>query len=223
MRGFRVDDQIWQDFQRYGTYGPLLRPFMPEEVLYRENTKARFYSLFIRLNRQENIMPALYRTRKDFNIDSQLDNASQVYNLLLPHFSIPIQIPFEELISFKQEPEIKPYLIVLRNWSNEITKSNITVLELQEKLEYLTSEYHSFMRIQKLKHSTSAIEIIFTAAAETIESLLKLKIGNAAKAMFNVRKSKIQLLEAELNAPGREIAFIIKSNERFGKDVKQLK
>jgi hypothetical protein len=67
-----------------------------------------------------------------------------------------------------------------------------------------------------MKVTTGALETIVTAAGEALENIAKLKFGALTKSVFSVRHRKIQLLEAERQAPGRELAYIVKARERFG-------
>ncbi len=55
--------------------------------------------------------------------------------------------------------------------------------------------------------------IVSTGA--TIENLAKLKFGRLAKQLFGFRQRQIDLLETELKATGRELAYIVKADERF--------
>jgi hypothetical protein len=45
-----------------------------------------------------------------------------------------------------------------------------------------------------------------------IENLTKLKLSNASKIIFDLNRTKIQLLKAENTAPGKEVDFINKLN-----------
>jgi hypothetical protein len=67
-----------------------------------------------------------------------------------------------------------------------------------------------------MKYEPSTTEIILRTGADIIESLIKLRPSKAANALYSFRKRKLDLLEAELKAPGREVAFIHKARHEFG-------
>lgn len=49
---------------------------------------------------------------------------------------------------------------------------------------------------------------MIVGAAEALENFAKLKWSKLAQMPFEVSKKRIELLNAELSAPGREIAYI---------------
>jgi hypothetical protein len=52
--------------------------------------------------------------------------------------------------------------------------------------------------------------------AEIAESLVKSQWSKIAKKLFEVSHKQIDLMKAEMTAPGREVAYIVKARERFG-------
>ena len=71
------------------------------------------------------------------------------------------------------------------------------------------------MKLHNIKYRTSKLETILTAPLELLENVLKIKWSETAKQFFCIRKSKIALLEAELKAPGKELAYIVRAKEVF--------
>ena len=72
------------------------------------------------------------------------------------------------------------------------------------------------MRLHEMKVNRSALELTVTTAAELGEDLVKLRWGNLSKRLFSLPHRKIDLLEAEMNAPGREIAYVVQARKVFG-------
>ena len=59
------------------------------------------------------------------------------------------------------------------------------------------------------------METIVKLPFEFLENTLKLKFSKLPEPLFTLRKRELYLLEAELNAPGRELAYIVQAQEIF--------
>ena len=124
--------------------------------------------------------------------------------------------PWAQIVDFKNDPDSQRKLRALRDWQNDVTRSALSPNELAEKLAYLLDDYAEYIRLQKMKSEPGTTEMILTTGADIIESLIKLKPSKAINALYSFRKRKLDLLEAELKAPGREVAFIHKARHEFG-------
>ena len=60
-------------------------------------------------------------------------------------------------------------------------------------------------------------ETLLTSTGKAAEDLVKVKLGDLAKLLFILRERKVSLLEAELKAPNRELAFISIARSRFSR------
>ncbi|MEM8721448.1 MAG: hypothetical protein AAGE84_19510 [Cyanobacteria bacterium P01_G01_bin.39] len=101
----------------------------------------------------------------------------------------------------------------------KIGKSNVSVVELEEELEYLLAEYESFMKLQKLKIETGAFQTILTTGGDMVENMIKLNFSKAAKSAFDLKRRKIALMELERKAPGREVSYIVNSQKKLIDDL----
>jgi hypothetical protein len=54
------------------------------------------------------------------------------------------------------------------------------------------------------------------APLEILEDLVQFRWSKLAKGMLSVRKRNVELLEAEMKAPGRECAYVFDARKRFG-------
>jgi hypothetical protein len=50
----------------------------------------------------------------------------------------------------------------------------------------------------------------------TVEALESFKASSFLKGLVSIKKRKIELLEAEAKAPGRECAYVFDARKRFG-------
>lgn len=124
-------------------------------------------------------------------------------------------VPFEDIVSFRNDHDTISKLFSLRNWMNEIAKAKLTYHEIEDKCQVLINDYEKHMRLNKMKYRYGVIESLITVGPEFLENLVKIKWGKAAKNLFSFKHNRIRLLEAELKAPGSEIAFIVKAKEEF--------
>jgi hypothetical protein len=59
------------------------------------------------------------------------------------------------------------------------------------------------------------LETTVTFAAETAENIAQIRLGKLARSLFVISNRRIELLEAELMAPGREVAYVSSARETF--------
>jgi hypothetical protein len=144
------------------------------------------------------------------------DSSSPVLQLVLGTLPIPdASTLWEQIIDFRNDEAARRDCIALRRWMRKVAEANTSPVELREELEFLLNEYRSHMRIHKMKHGTGVAQTILTVGVEALENLAKFKWTAAVKAFFSVRERKAELLAAEHAAPGREVAYIIKVQDRF--------
>lgn len=138
-----------------------------------------------------------------------------VLNVVLTKFPIPSPLmPWDDLISFRNEEESKTRNLTLRRWMRKITKDNITQNELEEEIEWLINDYTNYMRIQKVKYNWASLETLIKIPLEVIENVIKINWSKIADPLFNIRSHRIKVIESELIAPSREISYIIEAKKR---------
>ncbi len=145
--------------------------------------------------------------------NSQKSNVTQIVISKLP---LPNnETPWEQIIDYRNDPENQKNLLNLRRWIRKISTENLPPTEIEEELEWLISEFQNHMKLHKMKTNTETIEVMVKAPLELIENLIKLKLSKIPEPLFVLKKRQINLMEAELNAPGREMAYIIKTRDNF--------
>ena len=86
---------------------------------------------------------------------------------------------------------------------------------MKEEIEVLLDEYEEHMKLRRIKVNKGAAETLLTVAGKVAEDFVKLKWGELAKLPFILKERRISLLEAELKAPHRELAFLSMARSRF--------
>lgn len=144
-------------------------------------------------------------------IEATKDNVIQIVLNTLP---IPDDsTSWEQIIEYRNDPDSQNKFLDLRNWMTEVARAKLTPTEVEEKLEYLLSQYQRHMMLHKMKTSTSTLETVVTTTAEMLGDLVSFKWGKAAQALFSFKRKQVSLLEGELTAPGSEVAYIVKAKE----------
>jgi len=151
---------------------------------------------------------------RENNIDVRKTNILQIVMNKIP---IPEEnTPWEAILDFKKNPKSVGALLGLRNWVNNVARGDLEISEIETNLDYLLYEYKEALKLHKIKYNRGTIETLVVTSAEILENLIKVKWGDLAKNLFSIGNRKIDLLEAELSMPGREVSFIIRAQEQFG-------
>jgi hypothetical protein len=123
--------------------------------------------------------------------------------------------PWEQIIDFKNDAHTKKLLSYFWQWTSQITKKRVTFHELSEELIYYCNKYEEHIKTQKMKVNYGILETLLMIPAEMLEGLVRLKPTQTVKALFSFKRQRLQLLEAELKAPGRDLAYLIKAKQEF--------
>lgn len=139
-----------------------------------------------------------------------------VVNVILNQFpEISSEVDFNKFLEFKADPSSMLKLRRLRDWATDIAKKSYTEKELFQKLEYLLQEYRQQMEIHKLRYTLTKSQSIIVSTLEFIEGLF-IKFSRPTKALFELEINRLNLLDAEQKAIGKELAYIYKAKEAFG-------
>lgn len=139
-----------------------------------------------------------------------------VAHIILHQLPIPSELtPWESILDFRHDSETAGKLLALRNWMNEVARAELPPNEIEEKLEWLIYDYKQHLDLHRMKINTTTLEAVVIATAEMFEHLVKFEFGKLAKGLFSLKHRRLDLIEGELNAPGREVAYIAKAKEKF--------
>jgi hypothetical protein len=123
--------------------------------------------------------------------------------------------PLDRVLEFRADQNSKGNIVSLRRWLSNFAKNITSPMEAQQELEWLLAEYERHMQLHEMKTNRGVLETVVTASAETLEDLAKFRWGKLAKSIFAASRRKIDLFEAELKAPGREIALVFHARRTF--------
>lgn len=175
--------------------------------------KSRIFSIINNAKSTDHYIPIIREKYKKTKLTEELDITDAVRVVLRKFPILSKDLSIQNIIEFKTDPDTKLKLGRLRNWISEIAKSNMSIKEMEEKLEYLLSEYSNHMDLHKLEYHMGKFETLVTVSLSLIENIAQIKLSKASKVLFDLNRTKLKLLKAENEAPGKEVAFINKLNQ----------
>lgn len=184
-------------------------------IEHMEAARARMYCIALREIRKENGI--LLFGSDEFSPIGNLTKSTEVANVLIRQFPVPDKtITWDQIIEFRSDTDARADLINLRRWMRRISEKKLSKNEIEEELEWLMSEFMKHMRLHRIKANIAMFETMLKIPLELIENLVSIKWSKLVDPLFAISKRKVSLLEAEMKAPGREMAYLVKSKERFG-------
>ena len=124
---------------------------------------------------------------------------------------------WEQIAEFRSDPDTASQVLALKRWMSKVARQSASATEIHQEIDWLIHEYQAHMRLCRMKITTGALETIVTAAGEALENIAKLRFGALAKSVFSLKRRRIEMLDAERQAPGRELAYIIRARSVFGR------
>jgi hypothetical protein len=150
--------------------------------------------------------------------ESSVRATTQVHTVLrvaLAAFPVPDDTSaWQDIIDFKSALYDKQWSF--RRFLSTLATKQQTEAEIRDDIDWLANEYKRFMEIHHIKADQSFVEVYVIATLEMIEELVRFRPSKAAKALLSIRKRKIDLIENESKAPGRECAYVFDARKRFG-------
>jgi len=140
---------------------------------------------------------------------SQLMSKTRILNSVISHLpTLDESVSLSQLKEIKADDRYKLKYYAFRDFVNTLASSTLSINEINEKIEFLYSEYKTQFEIHKVKYRLSTLETVLVTSAEMIENLARLQFGKFAKNIISLKNREIELLEAESKIPGKEIALL---------------
>jgi hypothetical protein len=171
------------------------------------------------------VLAAVIRDKSDFDVvpiyeielPAQLLNVSDrpvmgdIMMITLESFPSPDDsCAWQDILDFKSEMHDKQW--AFRRWLHSLATKQQTASEIRDEIEWSLNEYTKQMDRFKLKRSVSFIE---TYVIPTVEALESFKPSSFLKGLVAIKNRKIELMENEANAKGRECAYVFDARKRF--------
>ena len=145
--------------------------------------------------------------------DYGIQNMAKVILKTLPQPSEATS--WEEIIDFVNNQDARMKRTKVQRWIRKVVRKGFEYDAALDELEERLFEYEEYLNIHNIKFSQGVLEALIITTAEVLENIIKLNFSKAAKTLFSINKQAINLMEAELKAPGREFAYIYKTKKYF--------
>jgi hypothetical protein len=187
-----------------------------QAALHLVDISTRSYAVEVRHMEVANVVPIVLGWQSSQL--SQRMSRTDVVQLVLDELPIPDDTHgLEDILAFRDEARAEGLVQGLRVWIHEMASGKLTPIEVADKLEDLMFRYERTLKLEKMRRDTGMVETLVTTTAEIAEHLVRFKWSKLAERLFSVRYKQIDLMKAEMSAPGREVAYIVKARERFGR------
>ncbi len=158
-----------------------------------------------------------YPVVPDFEFEEGPKRYAEVLLIVLKKVPAPNDtISWDEVFEFRDNEGTKRQLGALRSFARRVARGSLEPGDIEEEIESSIRSYEEYMSVKKMAHRKSALEIAVVTTAEIAEDLVKIRWGKLAQSLFEIRRRRVQVVEAELHAPGRELAYLVSATERFG-------
>lgn len=160
-------------------------------------------------------LAALLRVEPSISFEGSVK--THVAEFLLGNLPVPdANVDWGHILEFKTDPATHGRFLELKQWMNKAIKSGAAITEIEDEFKYLCHRYEEHMRLHKMKYQRGLLRTLITVPVEFVENFLTFKWKNAVDSLFSVKDREIELMLAELNAPGREISYVLDAHEEFG-------
>jgi hypothetical protein len=150
-----------------------------------------------------------------FNGEEPSADTQQVMRVIVEKLPVPgSSSSLEDVLAFKADMRGSKW--ALQRLLRDLSLKKQTMPEIRDDIEWSLNEYTKSMKLHQLKAGDSFVEVYLIPAVEIVENLVKLNWSQIAKGALSIRKRKIELMDAERSASGREVAFIYEAQKRFG-------
>jgi hypothetical protein len=123
---------------------------------------------------------------------------------------------WQDIIDFRTDGRDK--LWSFRRFLHDLATKPQTEAEISDDIEWTMNEYATAMKLHNLKAAHSFVDVFLISPLEIIENLAKLNWSKIAKGILSVKQRKVELMEAEHKAPGKECAYVFDARQRFGRN-----
>jgi len=151
-----------------------------------------------------------------FNETTVEGKRSAVIRVALNHLPLPsAETPWEAILDWRRDEEATVRFRRLRHWINTLVRGGLQPSEAGDAIATLIDDYATYMHRIHRRLRKARWEVVATTGAEVLENLVSLRFSNVAARLFDVLKGEVSLRESELEAPGREVAYLVHARDRF--------
>jgi hypothetical protein len=150
-------------------------------------------------------------------------NTNEVVEITIRALPMPdYSTSWEQILEYRSDSNSRIKFSRLRHWMTKLARAQNKPEEVEEELETLLDDYSQHMKTYKLKTRLDTLKTIiiaetglFTGGWLTGIGALPGLVGMVVSPLYSIKQSQVEITREELKAPGREVAYIVESNESF--------
>jgi hypothetical protein len=144
---------------------------------------------------------------------SRAANADTIYEIAVGGIPMLEGSAWQEIMEFKASSDARQRLLRFHIWVSDLAKGGLSYAEAQDKLAYLKQEYVDAIARAKLQWRWSMLRCFVTAVPGAVEAFFHAKFKEMLEPLFRLVEIQTELSKAEREAPGRELAYIVRASE----------
>ena len=178
-----------------------------------KNFSSNFYDLHSRtysiiLSTSSTQAVPMLSSLSGLNIKLPETRETEVANVVIDAFPEPSdETSWESIIDFRKEARFQ--LLELRRWVRKLAKDDVSLYEAKEELEYLLHDYRRYYEIRKIKQNIGTLSSIVKIPLGLAENIIKIRLEKLTDSLFSLHNQRVELFEFEMNAPGKDVAYIV--------------
>ncbi len=185
----------------------------------------RYVALLLREMKQMDAYPIFTMPCGCSPIEETVASKKEVIEISLKSLPMPdYSTPWEQILEYRSDSNSRIKFSRFRHWMNKVALAQNKPEEVEEEIQTLIDDYSQHMKVHKIKTRLDTLKAIvvaevglFTGGWLTGIGALPGLIGMVATPLYAIKQRHVEVTAEELKAPGREVAYIVESNELFPK------
>jgi len=157
-----------------------------------------------------------FRSRPKDRLSSLPEGRARVVDVILRILPRPDDATsWEEILKWRANKAVEEKLTRLVRWISNVNVGNFDSSALEDEIRCLMDDYTAFMKLHEIDSSAGVSKTAMVTIIEVLEKAVSLRWGQAANTLFDVADGGIKFIEAERNAPGRDVAYLVEARKTF--------
>ncbi len=170
-------------------------------------------------DKNELAYPVIFPFKEPKRKRSSTEKRQQVLSIVLKQFPDPRpDLPLEDIVSFKQDPETQHKFKKLWDWIRKFGEVTQDRHELEEEIDSLLIDYRYHLKQLTNKVQTDRRKVWVSLPGDLAEDLVKFRWGKALGRLFELKLERIAAHDEEMKLPGHEIAYVKESIDLLAPD-----
>jgi hypothetical protein len=180
-----------------------------------EDFLSRIYANTMGLEHKESEVVPICRTSIPPSFLEGEDQRKIVLQVAAQQFPVPgPESDWQGILEFKDEMRDKEWQF--RRFVDSLATKKQTAEEVSEHIEWTLNEYREGMKRRHIKIVQSSFAALIVPAVDLTFNTSGNHMAALVAAGLAINKLRVELLEGEMKAPGRECAYVFEAQKRFG-------